>query len=129
MNYDHLHSVKTYTEFLTLLHTSNVPASARNHISDVIEAEMDKRVDAALDAVGFDAFAEATENLCGIVADFAVKLVDAKGRKGLTNDALAEFKSRMTYYCDQGGSGGYNLRSGLSRDLIEAVTEALEGKK
>ena len=76
MDYYHLRTAKTFDEFVKLIEQSNLPFDVRQHVCSLLDSGLEDEL----------------EELMMVIFDLCCNLVEAKGRKAQTKQAIKDFE-------------------------------------
>ena len=91
MDYYHLRTAKTFDEFVKLIEQSNLPFDVRQHICSLLDSGLEHASGGLVDDI-FDEL----EELMTVMFDLCCNLVEAKGRKAQTKQAIKDFEQTLS---------------------------------
>lgn len=87
MDYYHLRTAKTFDEFVKLIEQSNLPFDVRQHVCSLLDSGLEHASDGIVDDIS-----DELEELMTVMFDLCCNLVEAKGRKAQTKQAIKDFE-------------------------------------
>ena len=112
MEFFHLLNAQSYDELVGLIERSDTPFHVRQHVIRLLDDGIESRSEADIDIV----LDEVETFLNNHVSKLCVALVEAKGRKRNTQDAVAEFKTSLN---------NSDLAKGYLSESIDKFTDDL----